>query len=147
MQLVERFALDGVDEQTHRSGLAKDGRQLRGKFQGLVLEKQFELPDGSFLLWLTEATPYEEGLHVYLVDDDGEVEDAVEAGAGFAAGILHILQIGPDWVDFEFFMNRNHYRLHVAESAIRLFLPAGWKYKNLLSRHRLFIELLEGAEA
>lgn len=107
---------------------------------GVILEAQFELKDGSSLICLTDDSPYDEGLHVYLLDQNDAIEDAVEAGADFAAGILRIGQTGDDWMAFEFFSNDRSYRIEVTEKArFRMRLPAGWKYKRRFRNHRLLV--------
>jgi hypothetical protein len=109
---------------------------------GLLLEAELELDDGGALLWLTDDSPYEEGLHVYLLDSGGELEDALEAGAHFTPGVLKILRSGEDWVEFRFFPGDSIHRLELMRRAtFRLRLPAGWRYKRLLRKHRLRVQV------
>ena len=116
--------------------------------EGTVLETQFELEDGCVLIWCTDDSPYDEGLHVYLVDENDSVLDALEAGADFTPGILKIAKTGEDWVEFEFFSNDSIYRLEITkEPGLRVLLPAGWKYKKFLGLHRLMVyEMRKGKD-
>lgn len=107
---------------------------------GALLEAQFELDDGSRLIWVTDDSPYDEGLHIYLLGPDDTASDSLQAGADFTAGILRFAQIGDSSVDFEFFKNSVLYRLEIERSPRRrLWLPAGWKYEHPLSKHRMVV--------
>ncbi|HYP25396.1 MAG TPA: hypothetical protein VE262_01645 [Blastocatellia bacterium] len=140
MRKVNLYSLFISDRENHRAVLERDGRALPVEVDGVILEAQFELSDGRVLLWLTDDSPYDEGLHVYLLGRDDRIEDSLEAGAVFVPGILKIGESGEDWVEFEFFKNEIFYRLEVSnEAGVRLFLPAGWKYKKLLSTHKLAV--------
>jgi hypothetical protein len=123
--------------------LVRDGEALGLEMEGAVIEAQFELEDGCALIWFTDDSPYDEGLHVYLVDENDTISDALEAGADFTPGILKIAKTGKNWVEFEFFSNDSIYRLEVTESARpRVLLPSGWKYKKLFRLYRLTVHEL-----
>jgi hypothetical protein len=134
-----------MDGDQHRSHLAIDGRRTGLQLDGLTLEAQLALDDGSALLLLTENSPYEEGLHVYLLSPRGTVEDALEAGAAFSPGILELRGAGSDWVDLRFFRNDLVYHVEVGRRPqLRLRLPAGWKYKRRFALHRLMVAARKG---
>lgn len=140
MQPVDRYTLLQPRFEGRRAVLGRDGRTTSVEVDGSLLEAQFELEDGRGLIWLTDDSPYDEGLHVYLLGRDDSVEDALQAGADFTAGILKFRGFGPRWVEFEFFLNSTVYRLEVGETAgFRLRLPAGWRYKSPLRLHRLVL--------
>jgi hypothetical protein len=140
MQRVTRYSLIDPSRENRRAVIARDGQALPIAVDGLVVEAQFELGDGSALIWLTDDSPYDEGLHVYLIGPDDEVVDALEAGVDFAPGILNIRETGENWVAFSFFNNQTVYRLEIHKGAtVRLRLPAGWRYKKLLSTYRLTV--------
>ncbi|WP_437277940.1 hypothetical protein WME90_43055 [Sorangium sp. So ce375] len=144
MRAVSRYSLAIVDREKHRARVARNGDLLAVAVDGVCLEAQFELSDGSALLWLTEDSPYDEGLHIYLLGQNGCIEDALEAGADFTAGLLKIGELGGDYVNFEFFTNMNVYQLNVTRKpGLRLRLPAGWKYKHWLKSHRLTLSILK----
>lgn len=145
MRLTDRFSLTPSDVAGRAVLGRRDGRGDAVTVDGTVLEAQHALPDGGTLVWLTDDSPYEEGLHVYLLDADGAVEDAVEAGAMWAAGILELGAHGAEWIELAFFNNDRRYRLTVEPTAgVRLRLPAGWRYKARLQRHRLAVHELDG---
>ncbi len=143
MREARRHSLVEVDREKHLARVARDGKVLDFVVTGVTLEAQFDLADGSSLLWLTEDCPYEEGLHVYLIGRGGELEDALEAGAPYTPGILELRATGEDWVRFEFFRNELEYRLQVEPRArFRMFPPTGWRYPRWLARHRLAVHAL-----
>lgn len=148
MRVLDRYTLVPAPEGGRRvlvRGAPARGRTVHGvPVDGLLLEAQLALHDGASLVWLTDDSPYEEGLHVYLLGPDDAIEDAVEAGAAWAAGILTIRATGERWVEFEFFRDGSVYRLEVEPtSAVRLRLPRGWRYKRLLAGHRLVVRQLD----
>jgi hypothetical protein len=139
MRPVTRYSLQ-ASERSDRHVLARDGRTLAAEVDGSVLDTQLELADGSALLWLTDDSPYDEGLHLYLLGPEGLVDDALEADADFTAGVLELRSTGEDWVEFAFFRNSTVYRLDIASTPQRRFrLPTGWKYKKRLGAHRLVV--------
>lgn len=140
MRTVERYSLMKAEPENRGSMLVRDGKVLGIDVKGTVLETQFELESGLVLMWLTDDSPYDEGLYVYLVDGNDTILDALEAGADFTPGILKTGKLGKDWLEFEFFLNNRIYRLEVTKKAgIRLSLPAGWKYERLFGLHRLIV--------
>ncbi len=147
MRAVKRYSLIKTKLENQHSILARDGKALDVKIEGTILEAQFELKNGLRLIWLTDDSPYDEGLHIYLLNENGTIADALEAGADFTPGILEITKTGEDWVEFELFSNDSIYRLEVTkESEFRVLLPAGWKYKRLFSLHRLMIHEMRKGE-
>lgn len=70
---------------------------------GGVLEAQFAV-DGGYVLFITEGTPNEEALHVYLLDTELRVKDAVELSADYTPGILSDVAVLPgNKFQFSFF--------------------------------------------
>ena len=143
MRAVKRYSAVKAKRENQHSILVRNGIALDLEMEGAVVAAQFELEDGCVLLWFTDDSPFDEGLHVYLVDENDTVSDALEAGADFTPGILKITKTGKDWVEFEFFSNDRIYRLEVTENARpRVRLPSGWKYKRLFRFHRLTVHEL-----
>ncbi len=140
MQPMTRYSVEATPTEPGSVTVLRDGTAVATKLPGQRLEAQFELRDGRSLLWITDDSPYDEGLHVYLVDAGGHLEDAVEAEAPFAPGILRIERTGADWVEFQFFKNDQRYRLTVTDPRWRFRLPAGWSYRPRLGVHRLRVE-------
>ncbi len=141
MRSSRKYSLQEFDSQSDTSQLSVNGESLPTRVDGKILEAQFELNDGETLLWLTDDSPYDEGLHVYLINRDDEAEDALEAGAVFAPGILQIISAKENAVIFKFFKNDVKYKLSVEKQPrIKFSLLEGWKYKSLLAKHRLTIK-------
>jgi len=121
---------------------ARQDQARVAEVRGCLLEAQFELADGSRLLWLTDDSPHDEGLHIHLLGEAETVEDSLEAGTDFAAGILKFIQIGERTIEFSFFLNAATYRLEVGVAACqRLRLPAGWRYERRFKPHRLTVSV------
>lgn len=146
MQIVKQYSLINEYLENQPPILVRDGKALDIKTEGSVLEAQLELEDGSVLIWLTEDSPYDEGLHVYLLDKHDTLLDTLEASADFTPGILKITKTEENWVEFKFFSSDCIYQLEVTkEASLRVLLPMGWKYKKLLNLHKLIVhEIREG---
>lgn len=142
MKAVTRLSIVEVDTDRHRARLALNGVALPRWLDGLQLEAQFD-NEGETLLWMTEDCPYEEGLHIYLMDATGTVLDAMEAGAPYSPGILKMKEASGRWLEFEFFLTGALYRLEV-EDTFGLRWPAtrGFKYKSLRAKHRLAVKVI-----
>jgi hypothetical protein len=140
MRATDQYSLVSTNQDGRRAVLKRQGQTQVVEVDGTLLEAQFELDDGSRLIWLTDNSPYDEGLHIYLIRQDGIPEDSLQAGADFAAGILKFREVRSWSIDFEFFLNSVVYRLEIEQTPRhRLWLPAGWKYKHPLKKHRLVI--------
>ena len=100
---------------------------------------------------MTDDSPYDEGLDVYLLGPNDTIKDALEAGVFFGLGgpgVLKIKKTGEDWVEFAFFLNGALYRLEIAQKArLRLPLPTGWRYKHRFSKHQLRVDEARTSEA
>jgi hypothetical protein len=130
-----------------RVRISAGGRECPYQLLGVCIEAQFALDDGRFLLFLTEDSPYDERLHVYLLSPD-RVIDAVEAGVDFASGMLEIHASGAHWIDVGFFQNDLVYRVAVEDrprfrTGFRL--PAGWRYRKIIGLHALSVAIAPAA--
>jgi hypothetical protein len=104
-----------------------------------------KLTGGRSLRWRIEDSPYDEALHVYLLDSSGSVVDAIEASAPMTPGILHILASDHRQADFRFFKNDLVYRLSLRDEAaisFSLALPPGFRYKRTFKPHWLMVGIL-----
>lgn len=140
MQIIDRFTL--VDSHRKKDGkmlISKQGEPLSIDVEGLIIKSQFELSNSSYLVWLTDDSPFDEMLHIYLISPNGIIEDAVEAGSRWGlgpGGVLQIEKIEDDWIDFNFFSDDTTYRLEISLLEKRfLGLPYCWRYKNFLQKH------------
>jgi len=140
-----------IEDQAHpQARLLREGADTEWRVDGVLLEAQFEHEDGSVLLLLTEDSPYDELLHVYLLDGRGAPVDALEAGSRSGlggAGILELRRRGDDWLELGFLKGSPDCRIQLlVQPQIRVLAPQGWRYKKLLSKHRLrVVELEQGA--
>ncbi len=86
---TDRFALRPNDSAaTTVADLLLDGRAI-GLVQGRTLERQFWLKSmGVYVLLVSDDIPYEETLHVYLLDENAHVLEQRSIGAPYTPGIL-----------------------------------------------------------
>lgn len=81
---------------------------------GAVLEAQYSI-DEKYILFITEGTPYEEALHILLVDSTLMVADYIELASAYTPGMFRntsILQ--PNKIQFSFFDKEETWCLEVA---------------------------------
>lgn len=139
MQISKRYYLTDVDQNSHRSSLGKDNK-VKVVVDGLRLEAQLEMANERTLLWLTEDCPFEEALHIYLLDKGGAILDAIEAGSAYSPGILKLGAMGENWVSFKFYLNEKQYKLEIStHPRLRWLLQLGWRFKKLLRAHYLTV--------
>lgn len=79
------------------------GRDAGEVLPGAVLERQFRVSDGRYLIFLTDDTPYEETLRIYLLSDSFRVLDGLEFGSAYVTGHLDdVVATDPDTIEFSF---------------------------------------------
>jgi len=69
-----------------------EGHPLATELAGSLLEAQYRCHTG-YLLLLTDDSPYEEVLHVYLISRELRLLEQVDVGAPYAPGVLGHLQV------------------------------------------------------
>jgi hypothetical protein len=115
---IDDFSVRRLEGDLPRSDLLWRENAVGVRVDGVNLEKQLRVASG-YLLFLTENSPYEEGLHIYLLGDDKSVLDAVELSAPYASGILtDVVTEGDGSVSFTFFGD-DRWRLDVLPSPQR----------------------------
>lgn len=138
MNPSSRYVVHSRDREHETITLARDGTSHYFRLDGNCVEAQFDLDSGEVLLILSDGSPYEAALHIYLLDKHDVVVGAIEGASPYASGIYKFIESGDDWLNFNFFTNDVVYRLGVFESPRLLFsLTTGWKYKNRLRKHHL----------
>ena len=83
------------ENETPRSNLLFDAALTGTTVPGVVLEGQYRFGD-LYLLLTTENIPYEEALHVLLLDQRFNVLDHLELSHPYASGVLSDLQHAGD---------------------------------------------------
>lgn len=72
---------------------------------GTNLEAQFDYGEG-YLLFITFGSPYEESLHIYLINYDLHIIDSIRLGQIYTGGILDNVRItAENQIKFSFFGN------------------------------------------
>lgn len=97
------FELIDVNDQKSNLKILRLNKTL--SCTGSVLEAQMELQNGWYLILTTENSPYDEALHVTLLDRQFEVLDQVELSQDMTPGIVKELQVIGDW-QVQFLFNR-----------------------------------------
>lgn len=105
MQRIHAFAIHPLGAlecgQGPRSQVSL-GQRPGPSLEGAVLEAQFLLDDGRYLLLLSDDSPYEERIHVVLLDRDLSPLDTLEIGAPYTPGLLSGLEPQGDRLRFRF---------------------------------------------
>lgn len=141
MRPINRFEIAPATHSGGKRHLLRDGEPTGLEIGGSILEAQFALADGGTLLFLTDDSPYDEGLHIYRLGPEGDIQDCAEASAPFTPGLFRLEDVGEDWVQFRFHLNEALYRLSLIEKPQFGGLPPrGWRYKPALGKRRLRIE-------
>lgn len=105
------------------------------KTTGAVLEAQFAT-GGRYVLFVTEDVPYEESLHILLIDSDLSVLDSVELSAHYTPGIFeNVAIVEPDIIEFSFFDRAEKWRLKIVDTPRRQL----WGNKHPVKRHSPFL--------
>lgn len=90
-------------EMTPRSEILIAGTPAQKVVAGAVLQAALRWRD-YVLIFLTEDIPFEDALHVYLLNRDLTVVDSARLGAMYSTGIFSDLDVTqPDTVRFRFF--------------------------------------------
>lgn len=81
-----------------------DGKSTALIVDGIVLEAAYHLPEPNRdLLFVTDDVPFEEGLHIYLLDHTVRLLDTRTLLLPYCPGLLESLDVvGPNVVEFSF---------------------------------------------
>ncbi|MCS6884939.1 MAG: hypothetical protein RMM17_00645 [Acidobacteriota bacterium] len=70
--------------------------------EGLILEQQFACKNG-YLLLLTDDCPFEEGLHIHLLNFELQHLDTINMGKAYLPGMLQNVTSSNETLNFSFF--------------------------------------------
>jgi hypothetical protein len=145
MEEIDAFGLKRIEGEVPVSELLWQGEPIGLKVDGIWIEKQYRVEVG-YLLFLTENSPYEEGLHIYLLNSERRLLDALELGGPYAPAILK--EVKPERgtaLTFSFFGD-DKWRLEVRripQLGLNMTLFSPLKYKRrFLARHWLDLRRL-----
>jgi hypothetical protein len=103
-----------------QSRLVVEGEATSTRVMGVELEAQYRIGDRHLLL-LDDGTPFEGGMHAYLLGPNLEIVDRRDLGLPYNPGFLHgIHTVGPREVEFSFFSENDTWRLAVLEKPRRM---------------------------
>lgn len=85
------------------STLLFGGEAVRTNFPGRILEGQYRLENGAYLVLATEDCPYEEVLHILLLDSELRLLDRIDIGLEYHGGIFENAKIiDRETLEFDF---------------------------------------------
>lgn len=100
--------------------LMKDDHPSGALLKGTLIEAQYQLDDGRYLLFITDDVPYEETLRIFLIASNAEVLDSLEFGGYLDNGTLEDLNIvGEQTIEFNF--------IHKKRCRLTVESDSGWK--------------------
>lgn len=142
METIERFDLRVADKDPeYRQIVDSEGRH--GPLTvGRLIEGQFRCPAGYVLL-LTENAPYDEGLHILLLNEGYKILDCMEIGRSLTPGILKNPRPEGDGLGFEMFDCHWHLKVHTTGQYWPSLRPppgAGRPWKRILAPRYLALE-------
>lgn len=104
MEQIAFFSLTPTRES--HSLLSVTGLGPRASVPGVVLEAQYRLADGSFLVISTDDCPYEECLHLLRLSRDYTIQERVDLGRSYTFGLFSDPKIiHPSCLEFTFYEN------------------------------------------
>ena len=114
---IDGFSVAPLEGERPRSELLWEGKPTAVRVDGVTLQHQVEVAAG-YLLFLTEDSPFEECLHIYLLDDQRQVVDGLELAGPYAPGILRdVIREDPRAVAFSFF-GEDRWRVEIHDSPL-----------------------------
>lgn len=106
MRATDRFKLRPSTSDEGRSELSGSETTLAEVVPGIHLEAQYVVggpQEPLFLLLTSYNSPFEEMIHILLVDDRGHLLEQTELGGAYAPGILKDLRlVSPEQLSFDF---------------------------------------------
>lgn len=132
MKSGELFELTETSPQ--KSKLKLSGAEKTINIPGSVLEAQIELENGWYLILTTENSPYDEALHITLLDQYLEILDQVELSQGMTPGIVKNIQI-IDAEHMQFNFNRiNPYVLEIDKNGFILPVQSEFAKRDFIKK-------------
>ncbi|MBQ0833074.1 MAG: hypothetical protein KBT83_10875 [Marinobacter sp.] len=96
------------------------GRIAREAVEGGILEACVQQGE-HYLVFLTDDIPYEDSLHIHLLDSDLSSQDSVTLGAAYTTGNFRNLVLGKGGtLTFEFFGNKSWAVSVLSEKRLRI---------------------------
>lgn len=136
---------DSESEKDPLVQLIQEGAKVGSPIKGAHLEKQYCIQGLGYLLLLTDNVPYEETLRIYLVDENIEVIDELEFGAGMVTGTLEIVdEENEDSIVFSF-IHKSLCKLQVLKTAQwckPLLFTSGVSRNGMFKRHHLKLSMV-----
>ncbi len=121
MEQVSIFSIKKSRE--NKSKLILNGREL-ADIDGVILETQFSLDSGQYLILTTDGCPFEEGLHLILLDQTYRIIDQVNLSQDYTSGQLDDVQIVSNSVLEFSFQGQTKTKVVILSEGKRVFFPS-----------------------
>jgi len=97
------LASEATENRLATSFVKIGGRSSQTPLEGAVLEACVQ-QSGQYLVFLTDDIPYEDSLHIHLLDCNLSIQDSVTLGTAYTTGSFRNLDLAEDGsITFEFF--------------------------------------------
>jgi hypothetical protein len=105
MVKLEDYRVEAEPNDKRANLIAPDKRCVT-QLPGCVLERLYQLENRHYLVFLTDDSPYEECLHIVLLDENYHQLDQVDIFQAYTPGILSNLTVlGSYELEFEFMVS------------------------------------------
>lgn len=121
MEKVSLFSITKTGE--NKSKLILNGHELID-IDGVVLEAQFSLNRGQYLIFTTDGCPFEEGLHLMLLDQSYRILDQINISQEYNSGQLDGFEIVSNAILEFSFLSKNKTKVVIFSEGKRVLFPS-----------------------
>ena len=148
MKEITTFSLESQSDTESRLRFNK--RKCDINISGVTLEKQYRLDNGFFLIFTTDDCPYEECLHITLLNENHQLVYYLDLGLAYNSAIFDNAKvISNDMLEFDFYSNMK-YRLFINTNGARFNLqkplPEVSYYQSIFSKRYLRVDRVKSKE-
>lgn len=134
METDDLFSIETISDTTSR--LLCDNKFFNTTIPGQILEEQYELENGFYLILTTDNCPYEKFLHILLFNRSLKLIDRIDIGQPYQSALLENVKIEKqNVVEFNFIKGYS-FRLVILPVAKR-FVMKRW-FNGLIHYHLKF---------
>lgn len=120
MEKVSLFSITKIGE--NKSKLILNGHESID-IDGVALEAQFGLDSGQYLIFTTDGCPFEETLHLILLDQTYRILDQINISQDYTSGQIDEIEIVSNVVLEFSFLSKNKTKVVIFSEGKRVFFP------------------------